>query len=376
MATVAIARRADATVAEKTQQVIDLLGGLDRLVQRGSRVLIKPNFVAPFEKAVTNFDLIRTVVAAVRAAGGVPVIGESSGFEFHTATAFKVIGADKLAEELDVELVNFDEAEIVEVTSNTGPLRRWQIAREVLEADCLINLPKLKGHTLTRVTFGLKNLMGTANRRTRRRMHVKGLSRTIPQLNRIVRPSVTIVDALEPLARAVFSGRQALGVVLASRDTVAVDRVCCGLLGVDEREIGHIANAMESDLHDGTVDLVGDGLEDLPQVGLQAESRRRGLHRAAMWVLYAADGPWSRLARRSLIPRVHYALAVRPHLVGDRCTRCGVCVEVCPADAIDLNRKRIIASRCRLVRCMKCVEACPEGAIRLRGLRKPDEGAT
>ena len=73
MAQVAVARRPDATVAEMTQQVLDLLGGLDRLVQRGSRVLIKPNFVAPFEKAVTNFDLIRTVVMAVRVSGGVPV---------------------------------------------------------------------------------------------------------------------------------------------------------------------------------------------------------------------------------------------------------------------------------------------------------------
>ena len=371
MAKVAVARRSDATVAEKVVQVITLLGGLDRVVQRGSRVLVKPNFVAPFEKAVTNFDVIRTVVAAVRAAGGTPVIGESSGFEFHTATAFKVIGADRLAEELKVELINFDEAEAVEITSEAGPLKRWQIAREALEADCIINLPKLKGHTLTRVTFGLKNLMGTASRHTRRRMHLKGLSRTIVQLNRILRPGLTIVDALEPLSRAVFSVGQPLGVVLGSRDTVAADRVCCQLLGVDEREIDHIAAAIQTDLHDGTVDLVGDDLSGLPAIRLQAENRRRRLHRKAMWLLYAAEGPWAKVTRRSLIPRVHFALAVRPKIVARRCTRCGACLEVCPAEAIDLTRKKIVAKRCRLVRCMKCVEACPEGAIRIRGLRKP-----
>ena len=376
MAIVAVAAREGESIAAKTRRVITLLGGLEPLVRPGSRVLIKPNFVAPFEKAVTHFDVIRAVVAAVREAGGVPILGESSGFEFDTATAFRLIGADALARELDVELVNFDQAETVEVASVSGPLRRWEIARVALEADCLINLPKLKGHSLTRVTFGLKNLMGTANRRTRRLMHVKGLSRTIPQLNIIVRPRLTIVDGEEPLARAVFSERQRLGVILGSRDVVAVDRVCCRLLGVDEREIGHIARALRSDLHDGSVDLVGDPLDDMPGVALQPETFRRRLHRAAMWLLYAADRPWSRASGRSLIPRVHYALALRPRIAVDLCTQCGICAEVCPVSGIDVEHKRILAERCRLVRCMKCVEACPLRAIRTVGLRRPTDQGT
>ena len=57
--------------------------------------------------------------------------------------------------------------------SDAGPMTAWHapgrhiysVARSVLQADCFINLPKLKTHKKSGVTLALKNLIGISNRK-------------------------------------------------------------------------------------------------------------------------------------------------------------------------------------------------------------------
>jgi ferredoxin len=53
------------------------------------------------------------------------------------------------------------------------------------------------------------------------------------------------------------------------------------------------------------------------------------------------------------------------HNLPDRCDFCGVCVGVCPADAIELAEARwvVIEERCTL--CGQCVQACPVRALEM-----------
>jgi len=50
---------------------------------------------------------------------------------------------------------------------------------------------------------------------------------------------------------------------------------------------------------------------------------------------------------------------------GEKCTGCGLCVDVCPVEAISLenDKAKIDAEKC--VDCSQCVEECPNEAIRM-----------
>jgi ferredoxin len=88
--------------------------------------------------------------------------------------------------------------------------------------------------------------------------------------------------------------------------------------------------------------------------------------------MYAADQMYTAFRPgRSLIPLVHYWLGIRPAIRRKDCTRCGDCAVVCPADAIDIPSRRIIAGACMRLRCLRCIKACPVNAIEVKGWRRP-----
>ncbi|MCK4423594.1 MAG: 4Fe-4S binding protein [Candidatus Omnitrophica bacterium] len=44
-----------------------------------------------------------------------------------------------------------------------------------------------------------------------------------------------------------------------------------------------------------------------------------------------------------------------------KCTGCGICVEVCPVDAIKIDKIAEINEDC--VECLSCIDECPNEAI-------------
>jgi len=154
----------DTAVAE----ALDLVGGIKQFVQPGDRVLLKFNLLvgAAPEKAITTHPaVVRAVIGQVRAAGGVPLVGDCSGFEgppnpgrYYSACRQSRI--KQMCEEEGVELVHLS-AESVEVENPQGQaFKRFTLAKGVVDADVLINLPKLKTHGLTLFTGGVKNNFG------------------------------------------------------------------------------------------------------------------------------------------------------------------------------------------------------------------------
>ncbi len=344
------------------RRLVGLLGGIHQFVQPGNRVFIKPNFVAPFQDAVTSYALLSAVIAMVRGAGGEPIIGESSGFEFDTAHTFKALELDGFAAAHHVPLLNLDDEDFVLLDT------LW-IARPAIEADVLINLPRLKRHSLTRVTVGMKNLFGLLRRDSRRALHAGGIEAGIVALNRVIQPDLTIVDGLTTLSRAVYGRPQPTGMLVGSADLRALDPFCAGLLGVDFESVPHIVQFAG---RDPQFQIVG----DTPPPRLHENEHITLFERAYRLVfrgVYAADSAYAALRPgRSLVPAVHYWLGIRPALRARDCTACGDCAKVCPVDAIDVPGRRIIPGACMTLRCLRCVTACPENAIEVKGWRRPD----
>jgi len=197
-------------------------GAFGNIIEPGARVLIKPNLVlhenqgaGGFEPLVTHQSIVRAAVeAALRAGAGEVVVGDApiqscdftkllarTGLDewsrelmareprfkgirdFRRTTCVLVNGVRVSTENLQSEdnFVLFDlggESLLEPVTDERRSFRvtwydprlmarthhagkhQYLVAREVIDADVIINLPKLKTHKKAGVTCALKNLIG------------------------------------------------------------------------------------------------------------------------------------------------------------------------------------------------------------------------
>lgn len=336
-------------------------------IQNGEKVLIKPNFVSSHKGAITNIDLLKCIVDIVKESGGTPIIGESSGFEFDTDKTFKILGLDKkLEKEWDVKIINFDKEDFKTVNVGHTALKIPQI---VLECDKLINVPKLKMHSVTTVSFGLKNLVGVIHRDTRRKFHILGLSKGIVKINQKIPSYLTIVDGLNFMSKkAVFGEEVESNYLIAGRDVVSVDAVCSKLIGIDTSKIKHISIAKSQLKHDEKIEVIGDYSKNkFPELEYQNKFKKT-IHNILFWGLYVGDFICSRfISDKSILPFFHWYFGIRPKIDKDTCTKCGKCIEICPVNAIDIDEDiKIERKKCQEVRCFKCMDICTEDAIKYK----------
>jgi len=368
------------SISQRLQSLLEPLGGMDNFVQPGETVLIKPNLVAPFPHAVTDLDLLSSVVEQVQNCGGKPIIGESSGFEFDTETTFKILGIYDLAERLNVPFINFDNEEFVPIKLTKINDTVVKIPKIVLETDKFINMPKLKRHSLTKATIGIKNLFGLLDYDSRRHLHAFELERGIFALGQAVIPNLVIVDGSIVTERAVYGKQTQLNLLAASKNIAAMDVFCCQYLNLNWQDVKHIKLTVDEQpdtLPFKTINVSekidADSSEiketvSAPSIQKWQDSLSKKIHRSIYQALYFLDIFYSRVRKqRSIIPVLHYYFGIRPVLDKKRCNDCGLCLPVCPVNAINIPKRSINAKRCMPVRCLECVTACPEDAISVRG---------
>jgi len=377
--TVHISNKAADSVEKRVRAAIDWLGGMRQWVSPGKRIVIKPNFVAPFREAVTDFDVIRAVVKEIKSVGGTPLIAESSGYEFNTEQTFQLLEVYDLATELDVEVLNLDNEPYRKIPVENGLIKNYSISEIAFTADAIINLPRLKKHSQTDITCGMKNLFGLLSRRTRAKIHSVNLDRGIVELNRIISPVLTIVDASTVLERAVYgkaiqNRRSQIDGVIAGTDTLIVDRFCCKLLGIEPDSIDHISIASKKRTSCQGLGSMGYTEENYTDVARLRHTTKEKMHRLAYRLIFTLETILSHLVgESSIVSYFHYYLGIRPKINASLCDRCGDCAEVCPIDVIDLKRKKILRD-CMQLRCLRCYEECNLNAIELVGrksLRSP-----
>ena len=360
------------SVEKNVKIVFERLGGIQQWISPGARILIKPNFVAPFKMVVTDFDIIRAVVKEIKSKGGLPVIAESSGYEFSTEETFRLLGAYDLAKELDVDLMNLDNHPYRKISIKNGLIRNYYISEVAFTVDAIINLPRLKKHSQTDITGGMKNLFGLLSRQTRAKIHAVNLDRGIVDLNRIIKPVLTIVDASRVLERAVF-GKEKKGKweeskgIIAGQDVLAVDRFCCELLEIDFESIGHISIASKSRMSRIENEVISSNKKDNCEINTPQFAAKKKIHRLAYRLIFVLEIILSHLIGiRSIVPYFHYYLGIRPKINPNLCNQCGDCADVCPIDVIDLKKKKILKG-CMYLRCLRCYKECNLNAIELIG---------
>ncbi len=216
-------------VKPAVEECLELLGGLDKAISPGHKVLVKPNFNSsdPFPGS-TDLGFLRAVLELLRDAGARIVVGESSGGRWRpTATTVSRLGVPELLREMGIEFVCFDvgEAEYVEVPIEGDFLERATVPRVMYEADRLVYLPCLKTHRYARFTMSLKLSVGFLHPGERRGLHFGNLEEKAAEINLVRQPDLIVMDGRKAFVSGGPEKGQLVepGIVMASGDLVAID---------------------------------------------------------------------------------------------------------------------------------------------------------
>lgn len=268
MSIVSIVKVHHSQVDEAVQRAVDLVQGVS-VVKPGDRVLIKPNLVKPSPAGsgiITDPRITEAVARLVLGQNpGQVTIGEGSsvGYDFpgqvDSLTAMEASGTADVARRLDLPMVDLNRDEVVEVHAEDAyVMHTFGVAKTAYEADVIIDLPVLKTHSRTGITCGLKNMKGVLPGKEKKRTHRLGLDRGIVDLNRVMKPHLTVVDGLVGRAgtHTRDEDRITLNCVVAGADVVAVDAVCATVMGFDIDEILHVRLAAEAGLGEADLDRI------------------------------------------------------------------------------------------------------------------------
>lgn len=257
---VSIVKVQNEDVERAAREAVSLSHSFESVEWENSMVLTKPNVAIPAKSAsgkVTDARVIEalTKLGLERNPGSV-VIGEgaSVGYDFpdrlDSMRFMEVAGVLEVARRCGVKVIDLNRDEQVQVkVPDAFVMDTFAIAKTAWEADVVLSLPVIKTHVRTGITCGLKNMKGVLPGEEKKWTHQCGLDRGIVDLNRAVKPVITIVDGINGSqgTNSDEADRVPLNLILAGDDAVAADA------GFDVREILHVQLAAEVNL--GIVDL-------------------------------------------------------------------------------------------------------------------------
>ncbi len=249
--------------ASLVRKAIKALGGMNKFVKKGNRVLIKPNiaFARPPEiPANTNPEVVAELVRLCFEAGAQEVVVLDYTLDPPRIT-YEMSGVGPAAEAAGARTVFVSSRDFVPVEVPKGKILSAydvRVLRQVLDADVVINVPVAKTHSGARLTLGMKNLMGIVQ--DRGAWHRSGdLHQCIADFVTAVKPQLTIIDAIRILASGGPKGPgrvEQKDTIIASTDIVAADAYATTLFGLTPKDVPHIIKAEE----------LGVGVADLKKV--------------------------------------------------------------------------------------------------------------
>lgn len=338
-----------AIVDKAVQKIIDLTGFK---FKKGSKVLIKPNVVGTFPKkqiaATTNVAVIKAICKVLKNNGCKIYIGDSPFTD--PECSFRSTKIDKVAEKYG-KLVIFEQDKITNIKNNKGKIiKEFKISKTLKDVDLVINVPKLKTHSLTKYTGAIKNLYGVILGGIKQQLHLKAkgnkrFSKMLVDIYECIQPELTIMDGIIGMeGEGPTSGDiKKVGYLLASKNGVALDIVATKMIGINPKKLYMLKDAVKRKLCSSfDPNIIGDKFKEIKfKIPTSHEIEK------------------TRETIRSIFRK-------KPIVVDEKkCVKCGLCARKCPAKAIKLvPYPKINPKKC--IRCFCCMEICPQDALSLK----------
>ncbi|MBQ6263182.1 MAG: DUF362 domain-containing protein [Clostridia bacterium] len=341
----------------------------------GKKVVLKPNLVAAREPdaAVTSHpSVVEAVTRCVRECGAADVmIAESPGGSYtasflnriYDATGMRELagnGGPRLNDDLSSASVKFAEGK---------KLKSFEVLTPIADADVVVNIPKLKTHSLTGLSCAVKNLFGVIPGTQKFAMHAAypelgDFSEMLCDLDLALYRDHEIISVCDAVWSMEGNGPSHgtpvfTGMLLASSSTFALDVVAEHLAGLDGT-----TKFLDIAADKGLVARSADGVnviraDGAPERAELAPPDSRDPNSFSMKILIAMPNLFGGRFSRFFEPS--------PKINAKKCVGCSNCAKVCPAKTITMKKKKgkklAVIGRKNCIRCFCCQELCPHGAV-------------
>ena len=347
-------------VQEAVKKLFELLE-LKKLIKPGQKVLLKPNLLLNFDpsKGVTTHpSVVKAVADIIKECGALPFVGDSPG---GIGSMYKNVLKGCGMSDLDIPIADFGSKGMKKFQNPGGKIDPIYISNEALSYDLVVNIAKMKTHELTKITCGIKNMFGCVPGLHKVSYHLNctdpaDFAKALVDLFSRIKPAITIVDAVVAMEGNGPSNGKLRDVkkLIASTDTVSVDAVCSKMIGVDPLGIDTTRFAHEAGLGEGrleNIEITGGPLEILKDFQMPGQSSAI-MKKVPKFLL-------------NFLKKLIESIKQRPKINRKKCVKCMMCVNSCPAKAINGATFKIDPDAC--IMCFCCRELCRYGAVEMKG---------
>jgi uncharacterized protein (DUF362 family)/Pyruvate/2-oxoacid:ferredoxin oxidoreductase delta subunit len=358
-------------VKAAVRESVGLLGGISAFVKPGDRVLLKANLVLkrrPEKATTTHPSIVRALAEMVIEAGGKPVIGDSpGGTNYYNREVlqgiYETTGMREAAELSGAELnYNFD---VIDVPYPQGKvIKNIKTIKAVIDADVIINIPKIKSHMMNAFSGAVKNMFGIIPGRYKVDYHFRfedpaDFADLLIDVITYATPHLSVMDAvvgMEGYGPTNGSPKQ-VGLILSSADPYSLDAVAAYAIGIDPPQIPMIRKSVERGLYDGKfdrIDIVGERIRTVRVLNFKKPTVR------------VAFNIYSWVIPKPLLKRFNRYIKPSPSFNHAQCRKCRACFESCPPQAITLVEGKPVVDLQKCIRCFCCDELCVYAAVEIK----------
>lgn len=352
---------------------IELLGGLNSLAKKEEKLLLKPNLLkkAEVEKAViTHPAVVGAFARLLREEGYQNIVLADSCGHGTTKNVIKGTGMDTYLEKYEIPAMDYSKGISVDYPEGVQA-KEFVIPKELLEADCVISLCKMKTHALERVTGAVKNSYGFVYGFHKAKGHTQypsadSFARMLVDLNKYIAPKLYVMDGIMAMeGNGPGAGDPTpMKVMLMSKDPVALDSVFCRLI--------HLKPELVPTNYHG--EKMGLGTWKEEEIELLTPEGEISMADAVKQYGNPSFHVDRTEMRRNIWTKMASALNLfqkKPYIDTDKCIHCGICVKSCPVPGKAVTFKNgknnpPVYDYKKCIRCFCCQEMCPEKAIKVK----------
>jgi uncharacterized protein (DUF362 family) len=236
-----------------TKEALAALGGMNRFIAKGDKVMIKPNIGwdrTPELAATTNPEVVKTLVELSFEAGAKEVTVMDNTIN-QAQRCYARSGIAEAAKSAGAKVPFVNEYRLKKMALKGEWLKDWEVFTDFVETDKLINVPIAKHHSLSRLTIGMKNWLGAIGG-ARNQLHQK-IDEAMVDLAAFFKPQLTVLDAYRVLTRNGPQGGRISDIklqktVVASIDPVAAETVAASFFEIRPEELAYLGIALKRGL--------------------------------------------------------------------------------------------------------------------------------
>lgn len=346
-------------VDKAVNEAIEILGGWGKYIQKGDKVLIKPNLltaVSPQKAVTTHPEVIRSIIKAIKKIGAYPFVADSPGVSNVKKTAIKT-GVWQVCMEEKVPFIIWENSKIYPCPKGKF-VKHFELADTISDFDKIISVAKMKTHVFMGVTGAVKNLFGCIVGTNKARFHLRmqkhaDFAHVMVDLYYTVNPTLNIIDGISgmegqgPMSGDIVNPK----IIIAGENGFATDLVMADKMGFNAENMPIAKASIEQNrsvrLND--IEIIGSG----KNVKLPFKKP------------HTYESMQETYVPKFILKLGQNQLTSKP-IITKNCIGCGRCAHHCPPKAINIKRSKAIIDYNKCIRCYCCQELCEHQAVDMK----------